>query len=88
MSVRKFKEYLNTQDDDFLRDELLTLYKTFDVVRQFYMPRIESSDVGKIVQKYKEVLEEQFCPKAVKWAFPELNYSVAPKPMRSGIWGH
>ncbi|HAB99599.1 MAG TPA: hypothetical protein DCE71_07250 [Parachlamydiales bacterium] len=79
MSVRKFKEYLNTQDDDFLRDELLTLYKTFDVVRQFYTPRIEPSDVEKVVQKYKEILEEQFCPKTAKWDFPELNYSVARK---------
>lgn len=79
MSVRKFKEYLSTQDDDFLRDELLTLYKIFEVVKQFYTPWIEPSDVEKVVQKYKEILEEQFCPKAAKWDFPELNYSVARK---------
>ncbi|HEY2811204.1 MAG TPA: DUF6155 family protein [Rhabdochlamydiaceae bacterium] len=79
MSMKKFKEYLNAQDDDFLKDELLTLYKTFEVVRQFYTPRIEPADIEKVIQKYKEVLEEQFCPKAAKWDFPELNYSVARK---------
>lgn len=79
MNVKKFKEYLINQDDDFLRDELLTLYKTFEVVRQFYTPRIEPSDVEKVVQKYKEVLKEQFCPKSAKWDFPKLNYFVARK---------
>lgn len=79
MSIKKFKEYLNVQDDDFLRDELLTLYKAFEVVRQFYTPRIEPLDVEKVIQEYKEVLEEQFCPKSAKWDFPELDYLVARK---------
>jgi len=79
VSVKKFKEYLSTQDDDFLRDELLTLYKTFEVVSQFYAPRIEPLSADKVVEKYKKVLEEQFCPKSPKWDFPELNYSVARK---------
>lgn len=79
MSMKKFKDYLKTQDDESLRDELLTLYKTFEVVREFYTPRIEPSNIEKVIDKYKQVLEEQFCPQSAKWDFPELNYSVARK---------
>lgn len=79
MSMKKFKDYLKTQDDESLRDELLMLYKTFEVVREFYTPRIEPSNIEKVIDKYKQVLEEQFCPQSAKWDFPELNYSVARK---------
>jgi len=79
MSMKKFKDYLKTQDDESLRDELLTLYKTFEVVREFYTPRIEPSNIEKVIDKYKQVLEGQFFPQSAKWDFPELNYSVARK---------
>jgi len=75
MSVRKFKEYLNTQDDDFLRDELLTLYKTFDVVRQFYTPRIEPSDVEKVVQKYNFLSNIRYV-----YQFSQGGYRVRATP--------
>ena len=79
MSIKKFKAYLQTQDPELLIDELLALYKTFDVVREFYAPRVEPSDSQKVADKYKKILQEQFCPKEAKWDFPELNYSVARK---------
>lgn len=79
MSIKKFKAYLQNQDPEFLADELLMLYKTFEIVREFYAPGLEPSSAVKVAEKYKQVLEEQFCPKAAKWDFPELNYSVARK---------
>lgn len=79
MSAKKFKTYLQDQDPECLIDELLTLYRTFEVVREFYTPRLEPSDASKIIGKYKQILEEQFLPKSAKWDFPELNYSVARK---------
>ena len=79
VSIKKFKAYLQNQDTDCLVDELLMLYKTFEFVREFYMPRLEPSNTAKVAEKYKQVLEEQFCPKSAKWDFPELNYSVARK---------
>ena len=79
MSAKKFKTYLQNQDPECLIDELLTLYRTFEVVREFYTPRLEPSDTAKIAEKYKQILEEQFCPQSAKWDFPELNYSVARK---------
>ena len=62
MNLKKFKKYLEEKDDEFLRDEILTLYKTFDVVREYYDPRIEPQSINEIAQKYKAILEEQFCP--------------------------
>jgi len=40
MNLKKFKKYLEEKDDEFLRDEILTLYKTFDVVREYYDPSV------------------------------------------------
>lgn len=79
MSLKEFKAYLKNQDHEGLMDELLTLYQTFEQVREFYTPRIEPTKVAKIAEKYKKVLEEQFCPHSDKSDFPELDYRVARK---------
>jgi hypothetical protein len=76
VNLKKFKKYLEEKDDEFLRDEILTLYKTFDVVREYYDPRIEPQSINEIAQKYKTILEEQFYPSR---GFPELKYSVVRK---------
>ena len=59
-----------------MRDEILALYKTFDVVREYYDPRIEPQSIKEIAQKYKIILEEQLYPSR---GFPELKYSIARK---------
>ncbi len=51
MSAKKFKTYLQNQDPEYLIDELLTLYRTFEVVREFYTPRLEPSDTAKSVAR-------------------------------------
>ncbi|KIC77046.1 hypothetical protein DB41_DI00040 [Neochlamydia sp. TUME1] len=76
MTIKKLKEHLQKQDQDSLLDEILTLYKTFDFVREYYDSRLEPHAPSDIAQKYKKILEEQFCPKK---GFPELKYSVARK---------
>ena len=76
MNLKNFKKYTQEKDDEFLRDEILTLYKTFDVVREYYDFRIEPQSIDEIIQKYKAILEEQFCPAR---GFPELKYSIARK---------
>lgn len=82
MSVKSFKNYLKTQDEEWLRDELLTLYKTFESVREFYVPQIEPESTCQLVEKYKKILERQFSPHANRRNFLELNYSVARKAIR------
>ena len=54
MSVKSFKNYLKTQDEEWLRDELLTLYKTFESVREFYVPQIEPESTCRLIEKYKK----------------------------------
>ena len=70
---------LKTQDEEWLRDELLTLYKAFESVREFYIPQIEPESTRQLIEKYKKILEKQFCPHSSKRDFPELNYSIARK---------
>lgn len=76
MTTKKLKAHFEKQDYESLLDEILTLYKTFDVVKEYYDSRLESTGSQEIAQKYKKILEEQFCPKK---GFPELKYSVARK---------
>ena len=71
MNLKKFKKYLEEKDDEFL-----ILYTTFDVVREYYDPRIAPQSINEIIQKYKAILEEQFYPSR---GFPELKYSIARK---------
>lgn len=76
MTTKKLKEYLQRQEQDSLLDEILMLYKTFDVVKEYYDSRLEPNAPHDIAQKYKKILEEQFCPKK---GFPKFKYSVARK---------
>jgi len=79
MSLKNFKNYLKIQDEDSLRNDLIDLYKTFEVIREFYIARIEPKYTDELVKKYKKVLAQQFCPQSNKLRFPKLNYSVARK---------
>jgi len=45
-------------------------------VKEYYDSRLEPTATHDISQRYKKILEEQFCPKK---GFPELKYSVARK---------
>lgn len=76
MDIKKFKDFLRCQDEECLREELLTLYRTFNAVKEFYGPRVEPTNVEKVIEKYKQILEKQFYPKK---GFPPLNYSIARK---------
>lgn len=79
MNIKNLKDYLKNQDDECLKDEILTLYKTFEVVREFYIPRIAPSNTEKVIEKYRKILEKQFYSHSNKRYFPELNYSIARK---------
>lgn len=76
MTIKKLKEHLQKQVQDSLLDDILMLYKTFDVVKEYYDSRLGTNAPHDILQKYKKILEEQFCPKK---GFPKLKYSVARK---------
>ena len=76
MSYRKFKEYIETKNEESLRNELITLYKTFEAVEEYYETRLATKKLDEIAQKYKAVLEKQFYPSK---GFPKLRYSVARK---------
>ncbi len=74
MSIKKFKEYFKEQDEGFLVDEILTIYKTFETIKEYYDYKINYQNLDQIAQKYKRVLKKQLCPSR---GFPELKYSIA-----------
>jgi hypothetical protein len=76
MTIKKLKEHFQNRDQESLLDEILGLYKTFNAVKEYYDSRLEPNAPHEISQRYKKILEEQFCPKK---GFPELKYSVARK---------
>jgi hypothetical protein len=76
MGIKKFKDFLKSQDEECFREELLTLYRTFNAVQEFYAPRVEPANMEKVIEMYKRILEKQFYPKK---GFPPLNYSIARK---------
>lgn len=82
MGVKNFKNYLKTQDEEWLRDELLTLYKTFESIREYYIRQVEPESTHQLIEKYKKILEKQFRPHSNKRGFPELNYSIARQAIR------
>lgn len=41
MTIKKLKEYFQKQDTESLLDEIATLYKTFDVVKEYYDSRLQ-----------------------------------------------
>jgi Family of unknown function (DUF6155) len=79
---KKLREHFQKQEQESLLDEILTLYKTFDAVKEYYDSRLEPTATHDISQRYKKILEEQFCPKK---GFPELKYSVARKAISAHI---
>lgn len=76
MTIKKLREHFQKQEQEFLLDEILTLYKTFDTVKEYYDSRLKPTATHDISQRYKKILQQQFCPKN---GFPELKYSVARK---------
>lgn len=75
MTIKKIKEHLKKLDQESLLEEIQTLYKKFDSVKEYYDSRFNPAE-NKIIEKYKKILEEQFYPKR---GDPQLKYSIARK---------
>lgn len=41
MTIKNLKEHFQNQDAESLLDEIATLYKIFDVVKEYYDSRLE-----------------------------------------------
>lgn len=76
MGLKNLKSYLDCKSEEFLRGEILALYKKFAVVKEYYELRFDPYSSSDRAQKYKAILEKQFCPSK---GLPELKYAIAKK---------
>ena len=51
MTIKKLREHFQKQEQEYLLDEILTLYKTFDAVKEYYDSRLETTATHDISQR-------------------------------------
>ena len=56
MTIKKLREHFQKQEQEFLLDEILTLYKTFDTVKEYYDSRLKPTATHDISQRYQKNL--------------------------------
>lgn len=74
MQIKKLREALRQRDPNDLRDDIIMLYRKFDLVRYYYDLQLNNNAADTLLKKYKKILEKQFFPKNGE---PELKYSIA-----------
>ncbi|MGD9162862.1 MAG: DUF6155 family protein [Desulfobacteraceae bacterium] len=77
MNVSELKKKLKSKTQKELIDDISTLYKSFDVVREYYQVRLFSNDES-VLQKYKAIIEHEFFPVSES-KDPPARLSVARK---------
>ena len=77
MNVSELKKKLKSKTQKELIDDIATLYKSFDVVKEYYQIRL-SDDDDNVLQKYKEIIEHEFFPVSDR-KDPPARLSVAKK---------
>lgn len=77
MNVSELKKKLKSKTQKELIDDIASLYKSFDVVRQYYQVRLSGDDES-VLKKYKSIIEHEFFPVSNR-KDPPTRLSVARK---------
>ena len=80
ITLTELKKYLRKRSDVELVAEIADLYKKFDAVREYYRASYFNDDEA-VLQKYKDVITEEFFPKSLH-ADSKARLSVARKAVR------
>ena len=64
ITLTELKKYLRKRSDVELVAEIADLYKKFDAVREYYRASYFNDDEA-VLQKYKDVITEEFFPKSL-----------------------
>ncbi len=67
--VRDLKRYLKQRTHDELVADIATLFKKFDVVKEYYQIQLDETSTEEIVGRYKADIKQEF--------FPERGYGQA-----------
>ncbi len=77
-SLTSLKKHLRQQSDKELVEEIAHLYKTFPQVKEYYQASFFKDDAG-VLDKYKQIVIDEFSPTRGKYQFPKMRASVARK---------
>jgi hypothetical protein len=79
-TLTELKKYLRKKSDAELVEEIADLYKKFDTVKEYYRSSFFNDDKA-VLQKYKDVITEEFFPKSLH-ADSKARLSIARKAVR------
>jgi len=77
MSASELKKKLKSKTQKELIDDIAKLFKSFDVVKEYYQVQLFGND-EKVLQKYKAIIEHEFFPISER-KDPPARLSVAKK---------
>ena len=77
MKIAELKKKLKSKTQKELIEDIATLYKSFDVVKEYYQVRF-SGDGESVLQKYMAIIEHEFFPESDR-KDPPARLSVAGK---------
>jgi len=77
MNVSELKKKLKSKTQKELIDDIATLFKSFDVVKEYYQVQLFDNDES-VLQKYKAIIEHEFFPISER-KDPPARLSVAKK---------
>jgi hypothetical protein len=80
ITLTELKKYLRKKSDVELVEEIADLYKKFETVKEYYRASFFNDDET-VLQKYKDVITEEFFPKSLH-ADSKVRLSVARKAVR------
>ena len=76
ISVRDLQVYLKQRTHDELVNDIATLFKRFDAVKDYYQLQLDETSSKAITDRYKAVIRQEFFPER---GFGKANLSVARK---------
>jgi hypothetical protein len=77
MNVSELKKKLKSKTQKELIDDIATLFKSFDVVKEYYQVQLLGNDES-VLQKYKAIIEHEFFPISER-KDPPARLSVAKR---------
>lgn len=80
ITLTELKKHLRKKSDKELVEEIADLYKKFESVKEYYRASFFNDDEA-VLQKYKDVITEEFSPKSLH-AISKARINVARKAVR------
>ncbi|MDI6786030.1 MAG: DUF6155 family protein [bacterium] len=74
--LSELKEYFATRNESYLINEVVELFKRFDVVKDYYTSKLSVTDSKLVLDRYKSIITKEFFPER---GFGKARLSIARK---------